>query len=510
MPLLHSIFKTSASLNSKIEFRKKTPLQTQQRTLTRLLKKASNTQFGQFYDFKKILHSKSPIEFFQKNIPVHDYNKMHNEWWHLALQNIENVTWRGRTKYFALSSGTTGAPSKYLPITKDMLKANNRIGFKIFMNLTKFNLPADLYAKEKMILGGSTSLIKQNGFMIGDLSGITTNQLPSWIQFSHRPEKKITKIKDWNERIQIIVKEAPKWDIGFVMGIPSWIQLMIEKIIKYHGVKNIHEIWPNLSVFIHGGISFDPYRKSFEQLLGQPLTYIETYLASEGFIAVQNRPNARGMQLILDQGIFYEFVPFNENNFDPEGQIKPEANALNISQVEEGVDYALLISTCAGAWRYLIGDTIQFTDKSKNEIIITGRTKQFLSVCGEHLSVDNMNQAIRNVEEALNVSIREFTVMAIPFGSSYQHKWYLGCDKIINSTILKNALDYHLKCLNADYETERNSMLGMEVVPLSISTFYDWHTAQGKMGGQSKFPRVMKKEQFEEWESFVETTSKME
>ena len=506
MPLLNSIFKTSVSLNSKIEFRKKTSLQIQQRTLTQLLKSAANTRFGQFYDFEKILNSKSPIEFFQKNIPLHDYDKIYNEWWYLALQNIENITWKGRAKYFALSSGTTGAPSKYLPITKDMLKANNRTGFRIFMNLTKFNLPPAIYTKEKMILGGSTSLIQQNGFKIGDLSGITTSQLPSWIQFSHRPEKKITKIKDWNERIKIIVQEAPKWDIGFIMGMPSWIQLMMEKIISYHEVKNIHEIWPNLSCFIHGGISFDPYKKSFEKLLGKPLTYIETYLASEGFIAVQNRSDAKGMQLILDQGIFFEFVPFNENNFDTKGQIKSKAKALNISQVEEGVDYALIISTCAGAWRYLIGDTIRFTDKSRNEIVITGRTKHFLNICGEHLSVDNMNQAIRCVEEELNISICEFTVMSVPFKSSFQHKWYLGCDKIIDKTVLKNALDYHLKCLNADYETERNSMLGMDVVPLTISTFYEWQASQGKMGGQSKFPRVMKKEQFEKWESFVKTT----
>jgi len=506
MSLINSFLKTSASLNSRIEFRKKTPIQTQQKTLVSLLKKAALTQFGQFYNFEKILKSKSQIECFQENIPFYDYDKMHNEWWHLALENVDNVSWRGKTKYFALSSGTTGAPNKSLPITKDMLKANNRIGFKTFMNLTQFNLPTEIYTKEKMILGGSTSLIKKDSYQIGDLSGITTNHLPSWILFSHRPGKEITKIRDWNKRIEMIAKDAPNWDVGFVMGMPSWIQLMMEKIINYHGVHNIHEIWPNLGCFIHGGISFDPYRKSFEQLLGKPLTYIETYLASEGFFAIQNRPDAKGMQLILDQGIFFEFVPFNENNFDGEGQIKSIAKALNISEVEEDVDYALLISTCAGAWRYLLGDTIRFTDSSKCEIIITGRTKHFLNVCGEHLSVDNMNQAIKNVEKELNVSIREFTVTTIFNVNSFQHKWYLGCDKIIEKTILKNALDYHLKYLNADYEVERNAMLGMDIVSLSISTFYKWQASQGKMGGQSKFPRVMKKEQYEKWESFVKTT----
>jgi hypothetical protein len=268
-------------------------------------------------------------------------------------------------------------------------------------------------------------------------------------------------------------------------------------------VDNIHEIWPNLKVFIHGGIAFEPYKKGFEKLMGSPMIYIDTYLASEGFIAYQTRPHAKGMKLILDKGIFYEFIPFNNDNFDAEGNPTALAKAVHIDQVEEGLDYALLLSTCAGAWRYLIGDTVQFTDKTKSEIKITGRTKHFLSVCGEHLSVDNMNLAIQATKEALNIDIREFTVCAVPCDSSFKHKWYIGSLDSVDSETLKNCLDIHLKRLNDDYETERNAMLGMEVIPIPLRLFYQWHEAKGKLGGQSKFPRVMKNDQFEEWENFV-------
>lgn len=508
MPLLGNLIKRGSTLRSKVELRKQSPLHIQQKTLLHLLRKASNTQFGRYYDFEKILKSKNPIHFFQQDIPLHDYSKMHTDWWHLSLKNVDRVTWRERIKYFALSSGTTGAPSKYLPISKSMLQSNNRVGFRILMSLANFDLDPEIYTKEKLMLGGSTSLLDTGNYFVGDLSGINASRLPSWIRWSYRPGKQIAKIKDWNQRIEMIAKEAPNWDIGFIMGIPSWIQLMIEKIIQYHQVDHIHQIWPNLKVFIHGGIAFEPYQKSFEKLLGKELIYVNTYLASEGFIAFQKRPNA-GMELILDNGIFYEFIPFDQNNFDEFGNPKPSAITLNIDEVAENVDYALVISTNAGAWRYLIGDTIRLIDKSKSEIIITGRTKHFLSVCGEHLSVENMNQAIQSVEKDLNISIREFTVSYLPMGNSFKHKWYLGCDKQLDEDTLKEALDYHLKRLNADYETERNSLLGMEVVSLSTQLFYEWHSHLGKMGGQSKFPRVMQPKQFNDWECFV-TKEKIE
>ena len=220
--------------------------------------------------------------------------------------------------------------------------------------------------------------------------------------------------KSWNRR--------PGWDIGFIVGVPAWIQMCLEKIIERYNLKNIHEIWPNLGFFVHGGVSFEPYKIGFEKLLGKPITYIETYLASEGFIAYQDRQDERGMRLVTSQHLFFEFVPFDSNNFDSDGNLVKNPETLEIHQVEEGRDYALLISTAAGAWRYLIGDTIRFTDKEKSEIIITGRTKHYLSLVGEHLSVDNMNQAIQFVSEDLNISIPEFTVAGVPHGLFFAHQ----------------------------------------------------------------------------------------
>jgi hypothetical protein len=257
-------------------------------------------------------------------------------------------------------------------------------------------------------------------------------------------------------------------------------------------------------VYAHGGVSFDPYRKGFEKLLAHPITYIETYLASEGFIAFQALPNRRSMRMVVNNGIFYEFIPFNENNFDPDGEIVNNPETLMIHQVEEGKEYALLISTCAGTWRYLIGDVIKFVSKAENEIVITGRTKHFLSLCGEHLSVDNMNKAIELVSQELNISIKEFTVAGIPFGTLFAHQWYVGTDDQVDITTLRNKIDGILHQLNDDYRVERSAALKeVYVKVLPTDAFYKLMKLKGKEGGQNKFPRVMKKNQLKEWEDFL-------
>jgi len=282
------------------------------------------------------------------------------------------------------------------------------------------------------------------------------------------------------------------------------VQLLMEKIIEHYNLKNIHEIWPNLTIYTHGGVSFEPYKKGFEELLGKPLVYIETYLASEGFIAFQDEPDS-DMRLVLNNGIFYEFVPFNEENFDAEGELIRKPKTLLLNEVVEGEEYALLLSTCAGAWRYLIGDVIKFTNKEKCEIKIVGRTRHYLSLCGEHLSVDNMNKAIEMVCDELDISISEFVVSGIKHGSMFAHKWYIGTDNEISETVLKVKLDEKLKILNDDYRVERISALKdvlVEIIPPRI--FYGWMQQHGKTGAQNKFPRVMKKKQFDEWEKYVE------
>jgi hypothetical protein len=259
-------------------------------------------------------------------------------------------------------------------------------------------------------------------------------------------------------------------------------------------------------VYVHGGVSLDPYRKGFEKILGKPIQYIETYLASEGFIAFQAYPNRRSMRLVLNNGVFYEFVPFEEKNFDDAGEIRDNAETLLIDQVEEGKEYALLLSTCSGAWRYLIGDVIKFVSLEESEIVITGRTKHFLSLCGEHLSVDNMNKAIEMVSDQLNISIKEFTVAGIPHQSLFAHHWYVGTDDRVDGIMLRDKLDETLKVLNDDYAVERSAALReifVDVLP--INKFYEWMEYKGKVGGQNKFPRVMKKAQLEDWTAFLQT-----
>jgi hypothetical protein len=405
-----------------------------------------------------------------------------------------------------LSSGTSEASSKYIPVTKEMTKAIQRTSLRQMLTLSKYDLPPDTFTSGILMLGGSTHLNKKGSYFEGDLSGIQAARLPFWFQHFYKPGKKIAKTRNWDEKLDEITQNAYKWNIGIVVGVPAWIQILMERIIAYYNVKNIHEIWPNLRVYVHGGVSFNPYRKGFEKLLGRPIHYIETYLASEGFLAFQAYPNRRSMRLVLNNGIFYEFVPFEDGNFDANGEIKPEAKTLLIDEVEEGKEYALLLSTCAGAWRYLIGDVIKFTSLGESEIVITGRTKHFLSVCGEHLSVDNMNKAVELVANELNITIPEFTVAGIPHDSLFAHHWYIGTDDSVDTKTLKEKLDNNLKILNDDYAVERSAALKdvyIDVLPLK--TFYDWMESIGKAGGQNKFPRVMKHKQHEEWQSYLKS-----
>jgi hypothetical protein len=289
-----------------------------------------------------------------------------------------------------------------------------------------------------------------------------------------------------------------------VVGVPAWIQILMEKIIARYKVKTIHDVWPNLMVYAHGGVSFDPYRKGFEKLLAHPITYIETYLASEGFIAFQALPKRRSMRMVVNNGIFYEFIPFNDRNFDGDGEMVPNPETMMISQVEEGKEYALLLSTCAGTWRYLIGDVIKFVSKRENEIVITGRTKHFLSLCGEHLSVDNMNKAIELVSQELNIAIKEFTVAGINYDSLFAHQWYIGTDDDVDETLLRDKIDEKLNQLNDDYRVERSAALKEVFIKvLPTDAFYKWMKLKGKEGGQNKFPRVLKKTQLQEWEEFM-------
>ena len=479
----------------------------QQAVLRSLLRKAQFTHFGEAYNFPEIIRSGDLVKTFQQQVPVHDYNSIFRSWWYRSLNGEPYVTWPGKVKYFALSSGTSEASSKYIPVTGDVLKSIQRTSVRQLLSLAQYNFPPEFFEKGKgiLMLGGSTHLQFNGSYYAGDLSGITTGNIPFWFQFFYKPGRRISKERDWTVKLEEIVRKAKDWDIGVIVGVPAWLQILLEKVIERYNLKNIHEIWHNLSIYVHGGVSFAPYVKGFERLLGKPLIYMETYLASEGFIAYQKRPQVDSMQMSLDTGLFFEFVPFNSDNFDDEGNLRSHPEALTLNQVEEEKEYALLISSNAGAWRYLIGDTIKFTSKKLNEIRITGRTKHYLSLCGEHLSVENMNRAVEMMSHELNITVREFTVAGIKHGSMFAHKWFIGTDDELKPETARDLIDNNLKILNDDYRVERIEAIKeifVEVLPTKV--FYQWMRDHGKEGAQNKFPRVIRAKQLEEWENYIQ------
>ena len=504
-------FKIPARISKALGLPKSTPRTMQLRVLKKLLRKARFTEFGQTYRFDEILLAKHLGKKYQEFVPTFNYNKIHRTWWYKTLEGVPDVCWPGKVKFYALSSGTSESASKYIPITNDILRGNKNVMIKQLINLRYYDdLPVKSLSKGWLTLGGSTQLDKYSaGYYAGDLSGITAKKSPFWFQPFYKPGKKIAKEKDWQRKLEEIVEKAPEWDIGFVVGVPAWIQMCMEMVIERYKLNTIHDIWPNLAFFVHGGVSFEPYKKGFEKLLAKPLIYIETYLASEGFIAYQESQSSHGMKLVLNEHIFFEFVPFTDNNFDADGEMVEKPEALLINEVEEGKDYALLISTTAGTWRYLIGDTIKFVNKAKSEIIISGRTKHFLSLVGEHLSVDNMNKAIQMAGQELNICIPEFTVTGIPYQGFFAHQWYVACNDAVDKEKLITLIDSKLKELNDDYAVERKSALKavfLEVMP--EQAFMDFMNSKGKIGGQHKFPRVLKGKMLEDWNLFIGQSNK--
>ncbi|MDQ6762753.1 MAG: GH3 auxin-responsive promoter family protein [Bacteroidota bacterium] len=497
--------KIPESLSRLLRIPVSSPKRQQLKVLKRLLRKSRFTEFGQQFLFDKILMSRHQGKTFQKIVPTYNYSKIFNEWWHRALDGKPDVCWPGVIKFFALSSGTSDSSSKYIPITKELIRANTITSIRQLLSLASYTkVPKSSVGKGWLMLGGSTHLQKTATYYAGDLSGIQAKNIPFWFQGMYKPGKKIAKQRDWTKKLDEIVERAPEWDIAFLVGVPAWVQLCMEKVIERYDLENIHEIWPNLAFYVHGGVALEPYKKGFKKLLGKPITYIETYLASEGFLAYQNRQDAKGMRLAINSNIFFEFVPFDYKNFDSEGNMVENPEVLMIHEVELNKNYALLISTNAGTWRYLIGDTIQFVDLEKCEIIITGRTKHFLSLVGEHLSVDNMNKAINMVSEELNISIGEFTVAGVPYGSFFAHHWFISTNDKVNSETLKIMIDEKLKELNDDYEVERKHALKEIIVDvLSEDIFMNFMKSKGKVGGQHKFPRVLKGKMLEDWQKFL-------
>lgn len=510
MAILGNLIKKGIILRESLEQQYTNPSELQKHQLRKLLIAARNTEFGKKYNFKYILDHFTGTDHYQyyrefkDSVPVYTYEDIYQDWWWRSKNGEKDICWPGRIKFFALSSGTSGASSKYIPITHNQIKTIRRTSIRQLLTLSKYELPDALFTTGVLMLGGSTNLNYNGTFFEGDLSGITAKHIPFWFQRYYKPGQKIAKNVDWNKKLEEITDRAPEWNIGIIAGVPSWVQILLEKIIDHYQLKNIHEIWPNFSIFVHGGVSFGPYKSTFLELLGKPLIYIETYLASEGFLAFQNRPEAEGMKLVLNNGIFYEFIPFNEKNFDHDGNLVSNPESYLIDEIGMNQDYAILISTNSGTWRYLIGDTIQLINRELSEISISGRTKHFLSLCGEHLSIDNMNKAIQLTDQELRLGVREFSVTGKKYNSLFAHQWFIGYENKVDDELVRSTLDNHLRHLNDDYHTERGHALKeIFVTLLPNHFFYDYMRFLDKEGGQNKFPRVLRESMKQGWEDFV-------
>lgn len=311
MPLLGAIIKTLIDAKVKLsEIVENDPVEEQTKVLRKLLSKAKDTAFGQHYNFEGVLESDDLRSCFAESVPYFDYRRLQSEWWHRLNEGESDVTWPGSPAYYALSSGTTGNTSKRIPVTSDMVQSIRQAGIRQVEALSNFDLEPDFFEKEILMLGSSTDLIDKGSHQEGEISGISASNIPFWFRGYYKPGVDIAKIDDWDTRVQKIVENAASWDIGALSGIPSWMELMLQKVIDHHNLETIHDIWPNLQVYTSGGVAFEPYEKSFEKLLARPITVIDTYLASEGFIALQTRPDTTAMKLLTDNGLYFEFVPF--------------------------------------------------------------------------------------------------------------------------------------------------------------------------------------------------------
>lgn len=502
MPIIGKLLKKTTEITYKRNFNKGKEYTNQLNTLEKLVIKAKNTNFGLHHNFQEIIKQQDVVECYQKHVPITDYDEFYEKWLIGSIGGTKDHTWPGRIKYYALSSGTTGSPSKRIPVTEDMIRSFQKTSIRQVSTLHELDLPETFFSASILAVGGSPKLTKKESHIEGDLSGILRKHTSFILNPFAKPGNRITGIKDWNKKLDKMVEKAPDWNIGIIAGVPSWCILLMERIVEHYNLKTIHDIWPNLEVYIHGGVFIDPYVSRLEKLTGKKVYLLDTYLASEGYFGYQMSYEKEGMQLLLNSGIFYEFVPFNSEFFDEHGNVKDKSRAFTLSQVTEGVDYAIVISTNAGLWRYMIGDLVRFTDVEEREIKITGRIKQFLSLCGEHLSLDNINTAIQQVGQREEIEISEFSLY--PEIDEQRHAWYIGTEQTVDAEKIIQLIDEQLCALNDDYASVRKvSLKAPTLNVLPISAFYDFMESIGKAGSQNKVPRVMNLTQSTLWLDFL-------
>jgi hypothetical protein len=488
MPLITSIVNW---LNIKrvyqIDLIRKYPFDIQQETLFKLLNKAAESEWGKKNDFISI----NSIEEFQRRLPIQTYEDVKP--YINRLRNGEsNLLWPGEIKWFAKSSGTTSDKSKFIPVSKESLEECHFRGGRDVLAIYTHNHPdSKIFSGKGLTLGGSHKIDNfNNQSYYGDLSAILIENLPFWTEFIRTPSFEVALLDEWEEKLEKIAKETTQVNVTNLAGVPSWNLVMIKYILQFTNKNNLIEVWPNLELFIHGGVSFTPYKKQFKKLIpSDTMSYLEAYNASEGFFAIQDEPEKNDMLLMLDYGIFYEFIPLNEINNDA-------PKAFTVADVKINENYAMVITTNGGLWRYLIGDTIKFTSLYPHKIIISGRTKHFINAFGEEVIVDNAEKALKAACKKTGAEISDYTAAPIFMTSEKKgaHEW------LIEFTLppsdldyFTSALDHALMAVNSDYEAKRyrNITLDKPVInQAEKGTFYKWLKNKGKLGGQNKVPRL--------------------
>ncbi len=460
------------------------PFSYQKKVLKKLLSKSLNTEFGVEHKFDEI----NDYHSFKKNIPLRTYEEFF-EYIKKCKSGAKNILWPGKIRCFAKSSGTTNSNSKYIPVTQDSLnKCHYKVG-KDMLCLYSHNYPnkKKLYNGYGLMLGGSLSKGNRS-YLEGDLSAILLENFPFWVKYHRLPDYNTAIMNNWKEKIERISNQVIDKNITNLTGVPSWMLILLQTILKKSGKKNILEVWPNLELYMHGGVNFDPYKEAFNQLIpSKAMNYLEGYNASEGFFAIQDQFDSKELLLMLDCGIFYEFISLSNYN-------NGKKDAICLKDVKLNVDYVIIISTNAGLWRYIIGDVIKFKSIKPFKIVITGRTKSYINTFGEEIIVDNTDKAIVYACKQNSCRIKDYTVAPIYLSEkSGSHQWLIEFEiypKCLNS--FKKDLDKKLKDLNSDYKAKRENDLILKEIEITCieNEFYIWMKKNNRLGGQSKIPRL--------------------
>ncbi len=470
----------------QIELFLKYPNEVQEELLMNLLYSSRNTILGKKYDYASI----NSYATFAERIPISTYEDLH-PLIERTRQGEQNVFWETPIKWFAKSSGTTNAKSKFIPVSNEALEDCHYKGSKDLLCLyLNNNEDSQLFTGKSLRLGGSSQIYEDNNTYFGDLSAILIENMPMWAEFSSTPSNKTSLMSEWESKMAAIINETKKDNVTSFAGVPSWMLVLMNKMLEETRQNNLLEVWPNLEVYFHGGVSFDPYRDQYLKMLPkQDFKYYEIYNASEGFFAIQDLNNSSDLLLMLDYGIFYEFIPMDTFG-------TPNQKTIRLADVELNKNYAIVITTNSGLFRYMIGDTVRFTSLSPYKLRITGRTKHHINVFGEELMVENTDQALAKACNMTNSEIIDYTVAPIFMNGNEKgaHEWMIEFKKSPEDLgVFQKILDHSLQTLNSDYEAKRYNNMTLNPLVINVAReklFYDWLKENNKLGGQHKIPRL--------------------